>query len=130
MIRQKLYVCHCIDTKKVGRVDKPQFAQPQVYKLVIAPVNGSTDIAMYGERVFKMFRASINSNLSAQFKEGDKIYYGIEPPMEEREVEDLENGTIEIVRGYSEPFGSGANYKVISVRPQNVKTMIYFEMLP
>lgn len=130
MLKKKIYVSHVIGTNKHGRVGGFEYAQPVPYRLTIAPVNGSTDIAIYGERVFKMFRASINSNQSAQFKEGDAIYFGIEPPTAEMEVENLEDGTTEIVVGYTEPFGAGANYKVVSVRPQNVKTMIYFEKLP
>ena len=130
MLKEPIYITHAITPNKIGRIEKPVFDMPIKYEFVISPTNGSTDLAIYGERVHKILRASINSRLAKRIKEGDVAYYGIEPPTDEMEVTDEETGTIEIVKGYVEPYGAGANYKVISVRPQNVKTMVYLEKLP
>lgn len=90
------------------------YKKPQFYQFNIQPASGNTDIALYGEKVSKMYKTVISFNKYANvFKEGDKAYLeGIEP------VDEIEN-----------TYGSGANYKIVSVRPQNTVILIYFEKI-
>lgn len=88
------------------------YYKPEHYDFNVQPANGSTDIAMYGERVSKMYKAVISlAEYSGMFKEGDVAYLeGIEPTNETEKT-----------------YGYEANYKVVSVRPQNTALLIYFE---
>lgn len=111
MIVKSFYVSHLIGKDTSSKVSKKTFSEARKYSAVISPVTGSTEVSAYGDRVFKMFTASVNTSEATLFQEGDLVYYGVEPLSEE-------------------PYGQNANYKVISVRPYNVKTIIYFEKLP
>lgn len=90
------------------------YSKPEFYKFNIQPVSGSTDIALYGENVSKMQKTIISmKEYDGMFKEGDKAYLdGLEPT---KEVE--------------ETYGINANYKIVSVRPQNTVILIYFEKI-
>ena len=90
------------------------FSKPKSYKFNIQPASGDTDIDLYGEKVSKMYKTIISlPEYNKKFKEGDRAYLeGIKPT---NEVE----GT----------YGSGANYKIVSVRPQNTAILIYFEKI-
>ena len=90
------------------------YAKSKPYDFNIQPANGTTDIALYGERISKMYKAIISfSKFNGVFKEGDKAYLeGCKP------INETPN-----------TYGSGANYKIVSVRPQNLGIMIYFEKI-
>ena len=90
------------------------YKKPEPYKFNVQPANGSTDIALYGERVSKMYKAIISlKTYNNKFKEGDVAY--------------LENT---IPKGETEhTYGISANYKIVSVRPQNTVIAMYFERI-
>lgn len=90
------------------------YLKPKFYEFNIQPASGNTDVALYGERVSKMYKTIVPFfEFNGVFKEGDKAYLENAEPKDE---------TIET-------YGSGANYKVVSVRPQNTTIMIYFEKI-
>ncbi len=90
------------------------YLKPKFYEFNVQPANGSTDIALYGEKVSKMYKAIISLfKYNEVFKEGDKAYLENTTPNEEIE------GT----------YGINANYKIVSVRPQNTAICIYFEKI-
>lgn len=129
MMRDSIFVCHRSRVEKEGRVDKPIYCEPTEYEAVVAPVNGTLEISAYGERVFKMYTASLDVAKAKLFKEGDLVYYEITPPYEEHEIEPLDK-IKQIVKVFTEPYGEEANYKVVSIRKFSVKSVIYFERLP
>lgn len=113
--KKPCYIASLIKTEEDEKGNEINYySEPKLYNFNIQPANGSTDIALYGERITKMYKTIISfSEYSGVFKEGDKAYLeGLNP---ENETENT--------------YGSGANYKIVSVRPQNVKIQIYFEKL-
>lgn len=90
------------------------YYKPEFHMFNIQPASGSTDIALYGEKVSKMQKTIVSMKEYANvFKEGDKAYLEGTEPINETE----------------DTYGSGANYKIISVRPQNTVILIYFEKI-
>lgn len=90
------------------------YAEPEYYEFNIQPATGQTDIALYGERVSKIYKTYISfQEYDGMFKEGDKAYLeGVEPQNEQENT-----------------YGIGANYKIISVRPKNTVILIRFEKI-
>lgn len=129
MLNDKIYVCHVEGYDPNSKVEKVTYSCPHIYRCPISPVDGATEIAAFGERVHKMFKASMNTVVSKRFKENDLVYYEKEPPTIELVSED-EEGNVITSTDFDVPYGKKANYKVVSVRPQNVKRIIYFEKLP
>lgn len=88
------------------------YYRPQYYEFNIQPASGSTDLMIYGDRVTKMYKTNISLNeYAGKFKEGDVAYLeGVIPKNETEKT-----------------YGIGANYKIVSVRPQNMSIIIYFE---
>ena len=151
MINDKIYVCHYKRTQDNGKSKRIYYDMPIEYNhVVIAPVSGETDVAAYGERINKMFVASMNRTKASKFRENDRVYYGVTPPFNQNQEElpisdDMSNVSDENEQTLGEEetspttnetteieecLAEGANYKVVSVRPYNVKTRIYFELLP
>ena len=90
------------------------YNKPEFYSFNVQPASGNTDIALYGEKVSKMYKTIISlEKYNGKFKEGDVAYLeGIKP------IDEIE-GT----------YGRKANYKIKSVRPQNTAILIYFEKI-
>lgn len=90
------------------------YKKPKFYEFNIQPANGTTDIALYGEKVSKMYKVIIPFfKYEGIFKEGDKAYLENVIPKNEGE----------------NTYGIGANYKIVSVRPQNTAIAMYFEKI-
>lgn len=90
------------------------YLKPKFYEFNIQPASGNTDIALYGERVSKMYKTIVPFfEFNGVFKEGDKAYLENAKPTSETK----------------ETYGAEANYKVVSVRPQNTAITIYFEKI-
>ena len=90
------------------------YQKPIHYNFNIQPANGTTDIALYGEKISKMYKTVISlKEYKNRFKEGDVAYLEGLKPSDEIE------GT----------YGKNANYKIKSVRPQNTVILIYFEKI-
>ena len=90
------------------------YKKPEHYDFNIQPASGSSDIALYGEKVSKMYKTVISLvEYNNKFKEGDVAYLEGKKPIDE--VEGI--------------YGTGANYKIKSVRPQNTVILIYFEKI-
>lgn len=90
------------------------YQKPIHYNFNIQPANGTTDIALYGEKISKMYKTVISlKEYNNRFKEGDVAYLEGLKPSDEIE------GT----------YGKSANYKIKSVRPQNTVILIYFEKI-
>lgn len=78
----------------------------------IQPLNGSTDIEEYGNRVSKMQKVLLDyDKYIGKFKENDLAYIEDTTPKGEK------------------VYGDNANYCINSVRNQNRKIAIYFEKL-
>jgi len=90
------------------------YFKPIEYYFNIQPVNGYFDIIEYGEKVDKMYRAIIPyEKYNGVFHEGDIAYLeGVKPKGETPET-----------------YGSGGNFVISSVRPQNTVIAIYFERI-
>ena len=116
------------------------FAKPFMLCLNVQPVSGDTDIMQYGERISKMqkvvlpmyvwlseikrhislikrdYPQYIKESYDCLFKEGDRAYLDRLVPKEEP----AEDGTY---------LCTDCNYKVVSVREQNLAIVIYFEKI-
>lgn len=85
------------------------------YDFNIQPAGGGTDIALYGEKVSKMYKTLISlPKYKDMFKEGDKAYLEGKKPINETS---------------SKIYGIGANYRIVSVRPQNTVIVMHFEKI-
>ena len=89
-----------------------EYDTPVPYCFNVQPITQSSELAEFGELSRYMKRAVVSkSQYLGVFKEFDKAYLdGITP----------ENETIN---------GENANYRIYSIRPQNVVLMIYFEKI-
>ncbi|MCI8654500.1 MAG: hypothetical protein HFJ48_01290 [Clostridia bacterium] len=90
------------------------YSKPKFYTFNIQQASGKTDVALYGEKVSKMYKAVISLfEYKGVFKEGDKAYLeGVTPKSENIKT-----------------YGSSANYKIVSARPQNTVIVLYFEKI-
>lgn len=78
----------------------------------VQPVSGNTEIMAYGERIFHMYRAMLRMDeWYGKFDEGDIAYLDGKTP---------EGETV---------HGEFANYRIVSVRNQNLRIAVYFEKL-
>lgn len=100
-----------IDTNEYG-VDEVTYNRPIKYRFNYQPTTGQSEIMTYGDRVTKMYSMYINRRLyDGKFHEGDLAYIeGITPEGE----------------NYN---GEKANYRISSVRPQNLVIAIYMERI-
>ena len=90
------------------------FHKPEFFEFNVQPTSSKFDIALFGEKVTKMYKALIPfDEFKNYFNEGDVAY--LEETKPEKETK--------------ETYGHTANYKVVSVRPQNTAITIYFEKL-
>lgn len=89
-----------------------EYDTPVPYCFNVQPITQSSELAEFGELSRYMKRAVVSkSQYLGVFKEFDKAYLdGITP----------EDETIN---------GENANYRIYSIRPQNVVLMIYFEKI-
>lgn len=88
-----------------------EYNKPTLYKFNIQPLSGYSDITAYGEKISRMYKAIIDIDYDGLFKEGDVAYLdGVTPKGEPK-------------NGYN------ANYRIDSVRVQNLKIAIYFDKL-
>ena len=85
------------------------------FRLNIQQINQSSDIQTFGEKVNRMKVALIQGDTKIEFlknvKEFDLAYLDGATPDNEEVV------------------GSNANYRVYSIKPQNVALLVYFEKL-
>lgn len=92
-------------------VDERTFYEPKMYMMNYQPASEKLDIALYGEKISKIYKAVIPYNIyKNHFKEGDVAYIGITPDNEPK-------------NGYN------ANYKITRVMPQNRAILLYFEKI-
>lgn len=85
------------------------YSKPVSYMFNIQPITAESEIQAFGELAPKMKRALVSKQLYMnKFKEFDKAYLDGVTPKDELE------------------FGDNANYRIYSIRPQNVAIMIYF----
>lgn len=107
--KEEIFISSYLDEDEQGR---PLYAEPFSVKGLIAPTTGSRDIYQYGERAKRMYKMSLPYDYITKIKEGDKAYF--------YEAKEQVN---EAIHGFS------ANYVVYSVRPYNIKTIVYFELI-
>lgn len=88
------------------------YLTPVLYRIDYMPVTGYTEVLAYGEKVQRMYKAVVSAvEFNNIFREGDLVYLdGVLP-------------TGEIVNG------GNANYRVTSVRTQQLIIQVYFERL-
>lgn len=89
------------------------YNEPIKYNFNIQPASGDLEIATYGEKVNKVYKAIVPYRYKDKIKEGDIAYLDGASP------EDEEAGN----------YGRNGNYTVDSVRPQNLATAIYFKKI-
>lgn len=97
-----------IDTDDYGN-EINKYNKPIKYTFNIQPAGGDFDIALYGEKISKIYRAIVPYSYKDKIKEGDIAYLDGSLPEEQ------------------EPYGDNANYIVDSIRPQNLAMAIYFK---
>lgn len=109
-----IWVAPLLDSEKDSRGNTINvYDKPFQLNAMLNTTSGSYEIELYGERAKRICKAMLNvKEYLGKIKEGDKAYlYGVTPKGESK-------------------HGVNANYKVISVRPQNVKMVVLFEQLP
>lgn len=90
----------------------PTYDVPIELSCNVQPVSGNTEIMAYGERIFHMYRAMLDTDKwYGKFDEGDLGYLDGRTPDGE-----TVNGEL-------------ANYRIVSVRTQNFRIAVYFEKL-
>jgi len=88
------------------------YGQPFSIKCTLNTLSGDTEYQMFGDRIQNMVKTILDYDWMKKIHEKDVAYlYDIDP-------------NEEVVHGEK------ANYRVVSTRPQNLKTIIYFEKLP
>lgn len=107
-VRQDIYFATVKEIVDNGRTQKIIYNEPIKYRAIVSPINGNTELQAYGERVFKMYKVLLPSNVAKTLNEGDLVYFGIVP-----------DSTISNC--------ADSNYKIASVRMASVKSLIYIE---
>lgn len=112
---KKIYIAKLlkVETDDYGN-DIKYYEEPKAYMLNIEPSKGSTDIAIYGETINKVYKAIVPFNkYKGKFHEGDIAYIdGANPRGEDKNT-----------------YGQNGNYVIDSVRPQNLAIAIYFKKI-
>lgn len=94
--------------------DIKYYDKPKAYFFNIEPSKGATDVAIYGEKISKVYKAIIPfSRYKGKFHEGDIAYLDGATPEGESEEE----------------YGKNGNFVIDSVRPQNLVIAIYFKKI-
>lgn len=110
-IDREIYIASMLSEKpdKFGNIP---YAEPKKLYCCLNTASSSSDIAMYGERIKRMYKTLLDyDKFNGVFKENDKVYLeGITPDGEEVN-------------------GANANYKIESIRPQLKKIVLYFERI-
>lgn len=94
--------------------DIKYYGEPKAYFFNIEPTKGATDIATYGEKINKVYKAVVPYfKYKGKFHEGDIAYLdGATPEGEDENT-----------------YGKNGNYFIDSVRPQNLAIAIYFKKI-
>lgn len=111
----EIWIAPLIDTKKDSHNNTIfVYGKPfQIEGTTLNTLSGSYDIALYGDKINRVCKCMPDMrSYFGKIKEGDKAYLYGKTPQDEK------------------INGLNANYKVISVRPQNIKMQVYFELLP
>ena len=88
------------------------YDEPFGLKCTLNSLSGDTEFQMFGDRIQNMVKTILDYNWMKKIHEKDAAYlYGATPKGE-------------VIHG------ENANYRVVSVRPQNLKIIVYFEKLP
>ena len=111
VIDKEIYISSIIDNKP-DKYGKKPYGEPKKLYCCLNSAGGSSDIAMYGERIKKMYKTLLDyDKFNGVFRENDKVYLEGATP----------NG--ETING------ANANYKIESIRPQLKKIVLYFERM-
>lgn len=88
------------------------YEKPIALSCTLNSLSGNYDVAVYGDRIKNMCKTMLDyDEWINNIKEKDVVYlYGVSP-----------NGELN--------NGENANYKVVSVLPQNLKILVYFERI-
>lgn len=108
--KRKIYISSWI-REEFDEDDNPIqiYDEPYSIECTLNSMNGSYDIAVYGERVKKMCKTILDYEMISKIKEKDAVYlYGANPNKEK-------------------VHGEHANYFVVAVLPQNKKIQVHFE---
>lgn len=97
------------------------FAKPEFYRLNYQPVSGNTILKEYGEDINDIYRAFVDRlSFQGKINVGDRAY------LSDGEVAEWD---LESIAQNDNVYCSNANYKVIIVLPQNIKTRIDFQKI-
>lgn len=112
MIEKEIYIAPFLEEKEDDDDNTIRtYGIPFKLSACINSLNGSNEMTVYGDRVFRMVKATPDIEWFSKIKEGDLAYlYGSTPEGETAN-------------------GDKANYKVVAVLPQNLKMTVYFEKL-
>ena len=109
------YKTKCYIANKTGVIEDDYgnqietYSKPKAYMFNIQPITAESELQAFGELAPKMKRAIISKQMYLnKFKEFDKVYLDGATPDGENEL------------------GEKANYRIYSIRPQNVAIMVYF----
>ena len=103
IIRNKsVFISHDMSTDTSTGIERKTYRSPDAYRLSLSPVSGELEIKEYGDRVFRMLKTVVDYHLISDIAEGDDAWVYDTPPAD-------------------------ADYKVVGVRPGNLKAVVYLE---
>lgn len=104
-----------IKTNRNG-IEIEEFEKPKKYRLNYQPISGNTKINEYGDEINDYYRIFVDRLLfQGQIKVGDRAYL-CDGEISEKELKDIALS--------DNKHCEKANYKIMVVLPQNIKTRI------
>ena len=119
MIRYKpLYIAKRIKVEENDYgMEVETFAKPQPYQFLYMPTSGTIEYQVYGERISRMFTAYVSyDRYLGEFHEGDRAYL-------------IDESLQDVTIAKNDINCSRANYRIISVLPQNQLIKLTFEKI-
>lgn len=114
MLRQKqIYIAKRIKVEKNDYgIDMETFDTPKLYNFFYMPTSNQTDYQLYGVNVGEVYVCYIDYNkYLGKFKIGDRAYL-------------IDNDLIDLSIANNDVNCENANYRIVSVLPQNLKLKI------
>lgn len=109
--KSDVYICKRLGVQQDENLNQVEvFEKPIKYKFNIQPVSEDSEIKEFGELANSMRRVVITEKQKylKKFKEFDKVYVDTIPDDTEKK------------------YGVNADYRIYSIRPQNVCLVMYF----
>lgn len=112
--RREIYISsRRVKTNDYG-IDMESFSKPQRYDFFYMPSKSDIDYQLYGRDIGEIFIAFVDYNrFLGKFKVEDRVYL-------------IDNETTDLSFAENDINGENANYKIVSILPQNLKIKLTF----